>query len=79
MNHDICPICEMELTHDHHCSDYVFSSFSIELELLELTANIGLEPYDDYIEENTYSPRIQERNLTSFDTRKKPVPLFLRL
>jgi len=79
MNHTICPICEVEMTQDHQCSDYVFSSFSLELELLGLDS--GIVPYSDYIEENPYSPyfTVQERNLTGFDRRTKPVPLFLRL
>jgi len=77
MNHIICPICDVELTPDHHCSDYEFSGFSLELELLGLAS--GIEPYDDFIDEKSFSPYIQERSLTSFDKRKKPVPLFLRL
>ena len=77
MSHIICPVCDVEMLPDHICSDYEFTSFSLELELLGLS--FGIEPYDDYIDENTYSPHIQEHSLTSFDMRKKPVPLFLRL
>ena len=77
MNHIICPICEVEMTQDHQCSDYVFSSFSLELELLGLSSEI--EPYDDNAEESFYSPYVRERNLTSFDRRTKPIPRFLRL
>ena len=77
MSHAICPICEVEMTQDHHCSDYIFSSFSLELELLGLASEI--EPYGDRAEEDAFSPYVRERNLTGFDSRAKPVPRFLRL
>ena len=81
MDHRICPICEIEMTHDHKCSDYDYSNFSIELELLELS--FSLEPYDDYTEKQTdehfISPYTAERNPIGINMRKRPAPLFLRL
>ena len=76
MSQRICPVCEMEMTRDHNCSDYKFSSFSIELELLDLSFN--LEPYGS--SEDHHSPLyVAENNSIEYNMPNKPVPLFLRL
>ena len=81
MDHRICPICEVEMTNDHLCSDYDLSNFSIELELLELS--FPLEPYDDHVSDRNHehyiSPYTAERNPIGLNMRRRSAPLFLRL
>ena len=83
MTHCVCPICDTEVYSSRDCSHHDPPSFSLELELLNLS--FDLEPYGREEELDKPSPIVlPERNSkrTPFLVRTSKissVPLFLRL
>ena len=81
----ICPICEVEMAHNHDCFEYNPNDFSLELELLGIPFSLepyeSIDPYEHREQTIEYGDIPAETRNTSrgISLQRRPTPLFLRL
>ena len=87
----ICPICDVEMSHDHNCLHSNISNFSLELELLGLSFALEADKHFESIEPPVPAPApVPEPSPKSSKGSKNSyvfgrsnyltsVPLFLRI